>query len=227
MADFKKVELFRNVSLGLGLGLPVLFLAISLPISGVSYRLGNVCFPNKPSALATWFAWLLVFTGISWVTQVITILYCLWKFASNSLAGSSHSSNLSEGSNISTQDSSSKMGATSSPGRMKRVAWRRVRNILALQWRTIALSFIIVNLTVFFGMAFIDQTNAVSAAKRQRMGFPLNDSRFANCLIVNRGDKTPCLSGSTGLGLVESRAVSTLVLAPVSCLEHVQGGARY
>lgn len=218
MADFKKPELFRNISLGLGIGLPVLFLAISLPINGVSYRLGNVCFPNKPGATLTWFAWLLLFAGISWVIQVITIIYCLWKFASRSFAGPSHSSTPSESSNAPPVDVSDKAGIARSQGRKKRIAWRRVRNILALQWHTIALSFMIVNSTVFFGMAFIDQTSAVMAAKRQRMGFPLNDSRFANCLIVNKGDKTPCLSGSTGLGLVEPRAVATLVLAPVRVL---------
>lgn len=219
MVDFKQIDLFRNISLGIGIGLPVLFLATELPTSGVSYRVGNVCFPNHPSALRSWFLWLLIFAGISWVIQVVTIGYCLWKFASKCMAGSthaSHGSNISDVTNAPPIDTSTASGATRLQNRKKRVAWRRVRNILILQWRYIALSFIIVNLTIFFGMAFIDQANAISATKLQRVGFPLDGSRFANCLIMNKGDKTPCLNDPTGLGLSEPRAVAALVLGPVS-----------
>lgn len=258
MANFKRTALFATVSTIIGVGLPLIFLAISLPITGVSYRLGGVCVPSNPTALVTWFAWVLLFAAISWIIQIVTILYCLWKFASSSLAGETgHTSNVSQSSTIRSEDLANKEEAprpTSevigepiatpaanenlhtvttgerptpsisrsrlsrsdlSAGRKRRIAWRRVRSILILQWRTIVMSFIIVNLAVFFGQDFIQQTTAMLAATRSR-GAPQPDLEFAECLIVNKGNKTPCLHDFNGLGLSEAHAVATLVMAPVS-----------
>lgn len=246
MANFKRTRLFAIIATTLGVGLPLVFLAISLPITGVSYRLGGVCVPNGPTALITWFAWVLFFAGISWIVQVATILYCLWKFAASSIAGASgHTSNTSQSSTIRSEDMTEKAHegdaaptatqvqptspteadpgtstakkrlsrSSLTPKRKRRVAWRKIRNIVLLQWRTIILSFIIVNLCVFFGQAFMAQTFAALAMSGPR-GLPPNDLEFVKCLIANRGIKEPCLHFYNGL--TEPYAIATLVMAPVS-----------
>lgn len=221
MANFKRIELFRNIAIGCGTGIPLLFLAISLPITGVSYRLGNVCVPANPSALATWFAWLLIFASVSWIIQVVTILYCLWRFASSYVAGPTRASN-SKGSNTTTDSATEVSGTPEAPRkiilssrRRRRIAWRKVRSILLLQWRSIVMAFIVVNLTIYFGIVFIQQTAATQALTGGR-GLTKIDLLWVACLIANNGDKNSCLGTAPGLGLSESRAVGTLILASVS-----------
>ena len=224
MANFKRIELFRNIAIGCGIGIPLLFLAISLPITGVSYRLGNVCVPANPSALATWFAWLLIFASVSWIIQVVTILYCLWRFASSYVAGPTRASSKSSNTTESTAATVEATGTPEaprkiilSPRRRRRIAWRKVRNILLLQWRSIVMAFIVVNLTIYFGIVFIQQTAATQALAGGR-GLTKVDLLWVACLVANNGDKNACLSTAPGLGLSESRAVGTLVLASVSHL---------
>lgn len=221
MANFQRIDLFRNISIVLGVGLPILFLAISLPITGVSYRLGNVCVPNDPSALATWFAWLIIFAAISWIIQVATIVYCLWKFASSSLTGPSHGTSGSRASNttdtgVSTSDDpNAPQKKPLTPGRRNRIAWRKVRSVLALQWRSIVMAFIVVNLTIYFGIVYLQQA-ATTHSTPSSNATSTQDSAWIACLIANDGGKDECMKGAAGLGLSESRAIGTLVLGSVS-----------
>ena len=223
MADFQRIELFKNISIGLGVGLPILFLAISLPITGVSYSLGNVCIPANPSALPTWFAWIIIFAAISWIIQVVTIVYCLWRFASFSLAGPSHSTEASQNSIPSVSS-----GGTSqtpqlqqkplTPARRKRIAWRKVRSILVLQWRSIVMAFLVVNLTIYFALVFIQHTVANKAQFRTN-DVTGADLEWIACLMANDGDKQKCRHGGHGLGVSEGRVAGTLILASVSILQ--------
>ena len=220
MANFQRTDLFKNISIALGVGLPILFLAISLPITGVSYRLGNVCVPANLSALPTWFAWILIFASVSWITQVVTILYCLWRFASFSLAGPRRVLGTSQSSIPSiasgdTQDIPQHPQKSMTPRRRKRIAWRKARGILILQWRSIVMAFIVVNVTIYFGIVFIQQT----AANQARVHSPeviYADAVWFECLVKHDGDRDKCLHLGRGIGLKESRAVGTLILASVS-----------
>lgn len=216
MTRFRHPTAFRNVAIALGIGLPILFLAISLPISGVSYRLGNVCVPNQFSALATWFAWILIFAAISWVLQVVTILFCLWKFASSMVAGPTGKTTHMSKASVSTADSGHTWGGTSlTPAKQRRVAWRKVKRLLILQWRSIVLAFIVANLTVYFGIVFIQQ-NLTTKILPGTENLTNVDLTWFVCLMAHNGDKNACLAQASGLGLAEGRAIGTLVLASVS-----------
>ena len=219
MANFERVELFKRISVVLGVGLPILFLAISLPMTGVSYRLGNVCVPNDPSALATWFAWLITFAAISWIIQVVTIVYCMWKFARSSLAGPNHGTSASRASDTTEMTTSEFVQPPEkkvlTPARRRRIAWRKIRNVMVLQWRSIVMAFTVVNLTIYFSIVYVQQ----AATTRSSFGtadISAPDFLWIACLMANGGNKNECLHGATGLGLSESRAIGTLVLASVS-----------
>lgn len=218
MTKFRHPITFRNIAIALGVGLPLLFLAISLPIAGVSYRLGNVCVPNRFSALPTWFAWILIFAAASWIIQVVTILYCLWRFASTMVAAgpTGKTTGHASKSSVSTADSGlTKGGSAVTPARRRRGAWRKVKRLLMLQWRSIVLAFIVANLTVHFGIVFIQQ-NLTTKILPGTENLTNVDLTWFVCLMAHNGDKNACLSQASGLGLAEGRALGTLVLAPVS-----------
>ena len=101
------------------------------------------------------------------------------------------------------------------PGRRKRVAWRKVKSILALQWRSIVMAFIVANLTIYFGIVFIQHT-AANKAKEHAPPIAAADAEWFVCLMTHRGDKDKCKDIGSGIGLSESRAIGTLILASVS-----------
>lgn len=177
-----------------------------MPITGVSYRLGNVCLPNSQSAFATWFVWLITFSGLSVVILVTTIVYSVWRFSLSAFAGGI------DGSARGTTESSDSKPAIHWS---KRVEWVRIKRVLTLQWRTIVLAFIVLNESIYFGIAFVQQTAAATAAAKKLS--PV-DEAWAVCLTVTNGDKNKCLAESTGLGLSEARAIATLLLASVSAI---------
>ncbi|KAK5126446.1 hypothetical protein LTR85_010682 [Meristemomyces frigidus] len=211
--DFKRTDIFKWVSLALGVGLPALFLAVEMPVTGVSYRLGNVCIPNGQAAFVTWFVWLLAFAASSAIILIGTIIYCLWKFALSALAGgymSTHRSTKSVDSAVSGEAEPGQQPSRRAIRRRKRVEWARIERVLYLQWRTILLAFIVVNETIFFALVFVQQTGAAQAAAQ---GITPPDQIWAACLIGNQGDKNACLNESSGLGLSEPRVIATLLLA--------------
>ncbi|KAK4542422.1 hypothetical protein LTR36_006879 [Oleoguttula mirabilis] len=211
--DFKRTDIFKWVSLALGVGLPALFLAVEMPVTGVSYRLGDVCIPNGRAAFVTWFVWLLAFATLSAIILIATIIYCLWKYALSALAGShvnTHRSTKSVDSAVSGEAEPGQQPSRRAIRRRKRVEWARIKRVLYLQWRTILLAFIVVNETIFFALIFVQQTAAAEAAAR---GITEADAAWAACLVSTQGDKNACLDLSTGLGLSEPRVIATLLLA--------------
>lgn len=177
--------------------------------------------PSNATALPTWFAWILIFASVSWIIQVFTILFCLWRFASFTLAGPSHGTGTSQSSIPTVASGASDPPQTPqksmTPGRRKRIAWRKVKSILALQWRSIVMAFIVVNLTIYFGIVFIQHV-AANEAQAHSPRITSTDLEWFSCLTAHHGDKDKCLYGAPGLGLSESRAIGTLILASVSSI---------
>lgn len=224
--DFQHNTIFKWISIVLGAGLPALFLAIEMPITGVAYRLGNVCIPNSNKAFQTWFAWLLVFGTLGSLIQVATILFCVWKYALSALlggrGGGPTTTNMSvtsthTGTGTGTSETTPAKVNTKSPvsaRRRTRVEWRRVQKVLALQWRSMLLAFILVNETIYFGIVFVQQTGAAEALSHGSLSS--EDLAWSECLITTGGNKAACLPLSNGLGLSEPRVIATLLLASVS-----------
>ncbi|KAK3069860.1 hypothetical protein LTR53_011470 [Teratosphaeriaceae sp. CCFEE 6253] len=217
--DFKRTTLFKYISLSLGIGLPLLFMALTIGINGVTYRLYNVCMPNGARAFLTWFVWLLLFSSLSTVILILTILYCLWKFALSAFAGGAMGGFNPKPKNGTSTSTSSTGTGEPAPGkkptpramrRKKRVEWARIQRVLYLQWRTILLAFVVLNETVFFGLVFVQQTAAIEQSSH---GITPSDLAWGLCLIQTGGDKNACIGLSSGLGLSEPRVIATLQLA--------------
>ncbi|KAK0288862.1 hypothetical protein LTR35_003261 [Friedmanniomyces endolithicus] len=213
----------------LGWGLPALFLAISLPITGVSYQVGTTCFPNQRSAFLTWFGWLLAFACLAALLQFVTTGFCLWLYLRHFLHLSNGSSGESADSssrpetalvplntssppqNPSIPPASHRAAATSTPYLSKRLAYHRVRSLLLLQWRSIALSLFVILSTIYFGVVFAATTRAVQADSTPSKTAAIEI--WAACLVVNHGAKGECLQYARGFVLGEGVVLATFYMS--------------
>lgn len=212
-------KLLSKLSLVFGLGFPTLFLFISLQTAGVSYRKGNICTPNHPAAISAWFVWLIIFAAVSWIIQIGAISAALVVVVRKRLAGTSQE----------PPSSATSTTAVISSEQRRRKLWRTGQRLLVAQWRSLLTAFIIVNVTIYFSMVFLEDVTAAQGpiVTDEVM---MRNSAWIECLIASTGNKTDCLDLTSGFGLSESRTVGTFFLASVSafhvcCLvlvDHVQ-----
>lgn len=190
---------FGLVAVVTGITLPVVCVIVSMSISGVSYRIGNVCVPNHPSALVTWFGWLLALAIINCVVQIGVMAYSLWVCI--------QSRHVPEAAlHGSTQMLANYDGT--------RTARQKVRSALSLHWRAVATALVTVNLTVYFGIVFIQQS-AIFPLSAMREGSTGETTAWFECLGRSSDDRLECWKRPTGLGLSETRATGALILAAV------------
>ena len=194
-------------SLIAGWGLPGLFLAITLPLTGVSYRFGDTCHINHAKALQDYWGPLLAFAAVSTILQFATFGYCI-KVYIKSLFNDDSVTQASSG--LPTHSSQSGSIKTVTAGQ----AYRRVKKVIGLQWRGTAIVLIIVINVVFLSIVFVQMDNTVVAALQS-----LDKAEpWLLCLVINGGDKTACLDEVKRAGLVarEGTVMAALVLLSVS-----------
>lgn len=167
-----------------GWGIPVIGVIIAFILSGVSFRFGPTCHINHKNSLADLWIPLLVFASLTIVIQFATFGYCIKVYLA-SLADNSAST---EGSGMPSYTNSIR---TMTP----KQAYRRVRRVIALQWRGIAIVLIIVADVIFFSVIFVFQDNTVEAVKEdQSLAWD-----WATCVVKNGGDKVACLDEANEL----------------------------
>ena len=161
-----------------GWGIPILGIILAIVFSGVSFRFGSTCHINHKNSLADLWIPLLVFAGLTIIIQFATFGYCIKVYLA-SLADNSAST---EGSGLPSYTNSIR---TMTP----KQAYRRVRRVIELQWRGIAIVLIIVTDVVFFSIVFVFQDKTVEAV--------MHDQTLARdwiiCLAMKGGDKNACL----------------------------------
>lgn len=185
-------------ALATGWGVPAIGLTVALVFSGVSFRFGDTCHINHRNSLATLWIPLLAFAGITVIVQFATFGYCIKVYLA-SLADDSTTTNSSG-----LQSYNNSVRATVSP----RQALRRVRRVLELQWRGIAIVLLIIADVVFFSIVFVFMDNMeVNIAKN-----PLKAENWLECLVVTGGDKNKCLSYASSLITNEATVMSVLIL---------------
>ncbi|KAK4153401.1 hypothetical protein C8A00DRAFT_43693 [Chaetomidium leptoderma] len=169
---------FMWFSQAVGWGIPAVGVTIAMLLSGVSFRFGQTCHINHKNSLADLWIPLLVFAGLTIIIQFSTFGYCIKVYLA-SLADNSAST---EGSGMPSYTNSIR---TMTP----KQAYRRVRRVIALQWRGIAIVLIIIADVIFFSIIFVFQDTTVEAVKHdQSIATP-----WVVCLALNGGDKVPCL----------------------------------
>ncbi|KAK5663656.1 hypothetical protein OQA88_4087 [Cercophora sp. LCS_1] len=175
---------FMWFSQAFGWGIPILGVVFAIVFSGVSFRFGSTCHINHKNSLADLWIPLLVFAGLTIIIQFATFGYCIKVYLA-SLADNSAST---EGSGLPSYTNSIR---TMTP----KQAYRRVRRVIELQWRGIAIVLIIVTDVIFFSIVFVFQDNTVESVKRDQS----IAGEWVACLFLNKGDKKACLDKASVL----------------------------
>ena len=208
--DIKHTQNYVWASHLIGWGVPGIFLAISLPVTGVSYRLGTTCIPNQHYSFVTWFGWLIAFACLAALLQFGTTGFCLFLYARHFWQNGSRET---EAYDVSTAGLAAEGQRRPSIRLGKRLAWRRVQKVLFLQWRSIVLSIFVIIETVFFGAVYVAAARAVDATRRPTKRPDV--LRYLVCLIVNEGDKDACLPYTKSLGLRERTVIASFYMSAV------------
>lgn len=192
---------FMWFSHAVGWGLPALGIVLALTLSGVSFRFGATCHINHENSLADLWIPLLVFAGLTIIIQFATFGYCIKVYLA-SLADN----------NATTENSAGLPSYTTSIRTMTpRQAYRRVRRVIQLQWRGIAIVLIIIADVVFFAIVFVFQDNTIEKIKTN----PETAMPWIRCLLANRGDKNQCLYKTDSLVTNMATVGAVLVLLAV------------
>lgn len=187
-----------------GWGIPLIGLTLALVFSGVSFRFGDTCHINHQNSLADFWIPLLVFAALTLIIQFATFGYCIKVYLAS----------LSDGS---TTTGSSGLPSYAASGRATvtpRQAYRRVRRVLELQWRGIAIVLLIVGDVIFFSVVFV----FLDDIETNLLKDPAKAATWLACLIENVGDKDQCLSLAAPLVVNEATVMAVLILLSVSNL---------
>lgn len=184
------------------MGIPLLGITLALVFSGVSFRFGATCHINHPNSLALLWIPLLVFAAATVVITFATFGYCVKVYLASL---SDNSDSTTEGSGLPTYNKSLRV---MSP----RQAYRRVRRVVALQWRGIAIVLIIIADVIFFSIVFVFQDHIVLSVTRD----PEVARTWIECLIGFAGDKNQCLDQAKSMVVNEATVSAVLLLLAVS-----------
>ncbi|KAG8421200.1 hypothetical protein J3458_003097 [Metarhizium acridum] len=180
-----------------GWGIPLLGITLALVFSGVSFRFGPMCHLNHKNSLADVWIPLLIFAGATVIITFATFGYCVKVY----LASLYDNSASTEGSSLPAYTSSVR---TVSP----RQAYRRVKRVIALQWRGIAIVLIIIADVIFFSVIFVFQDNVVQSVTND----PSVAKDWVTCLIGTGGDKNQCLKYAGSIIVNEATVTAVLLL---------------
>lgn len=189
-----------------GWGVPIIGVALALVFSGVSFRFGPTCHINHENSLADFWIPLLIFAGATVILTFATFGYCVKVY----LAALGDNSASTEGSNLPTYTTTTSNSKNISP----RQAYRRVRRVIALQWRGIAIVLIIIADVIFFSVVYVFQDTAVQSVRDD----PSIGTPWAMCLMGAAGDKDQCLEEARPFVINEATTFAVLLLLAVSHL---------
>ncbi|KAL2757166.1 hypothetical protein ACRALDRAFT_1062782 [Sodiomyces alcalophilus JCM 7366] len=180
-----------------GWGLPAIAIVASFVFSGVSFRFGATCHINHENSLAAFWIPILIIAGLAAVLQFTTFGYCikvyLASLADNNTAGSS-------------------LPSTAGVSLTPRQAYRRIRRVIALQWRGITIVVIIIADVIFFSIVFVFQDVTTHAVRKD----PSIAADWTVCLVQAQGDKNECLEEAGVLVVNKATILAVLLLLAIN-----------
>ncbi|KIV90516.1 hypothetical protein PV10_07813 [Exophiala mesophila] len=187
---------FFYAALAFGWLVPAAGLTVTLALTGVSYRFGNVCHINHKYALQDFWGPLLAFAALALVLQFITIGYCIQVYIRSLLDDKT------------TTNTSSQAPTYSGSVRTlsARQAYRRVKRVVQLQWRGATIVLVIIGEVVFFAVVFVSMDNSTQVNPDMLR----RAESWLQCLVATQGGRDQCLQYTRDL--VESEAVVLAVL---------------
>ncbi|KAK7900867.1 hypothetical protein LTR67_003152 [Exophiala xenobiotica] len=189
-------------ALAFGWVIPAIGLALTLSLTGVSFRFGNVCHINHKDALQDFWGPLLAFAALALVLQFITIGYCIQVYVRSLLDDKT-----------STETSSQAPTYSGSVRTLSaRQAFRRVKRVIELQWRGASLVVVMIAEVVFFSVVFVSMDNSSQVDEELiRKAGP-----WIDCLVKTKGDKNRCLPFAKDLVKSEGVVIAVLIILGLS-----------
>lgn len=181
-----------------GFGIPAIGITVMLIFTGVSYRFGDICHINIHHGQQDYWYPIIAFAAAALIVQLATIIYCMHIYL-RSLFDKSASA---------TENSSGLPSYTSS---MRAVtagqAYRRVKRVLQLQWRGVALVVIIIANVIFFAVVFIKLDREVEPNATNMK----HAEKWLMCLALGQS-KESCRKYAAGLGPNEATLLAMVYL---------------
>ena len=193
-------------SLAAGWLIPALSLGLSLGLSGVSYRFGNICHINHKRSLGTFWVPILVFTGSAAILQFITFGYCVRVYVRSLM-----DPNTTSGASSNAPSALPSFQGSSIKTMSARATYRRVKKVIALQWRGIMVVIVLLISVVYFATVFITLDEKTSNEAENFSSI----EPWLLCLVTNNGDKNKCLNLAGALILNEPTVLTVLYLLSV------------
>lgn len=191
---------------GLGWSVAATFFTITITITGVSFRFGDVCHVNAAHSMQDFWGPLLAIAGGAMLIQIATFGYCIKVYFQNAFSDDK----------TETQSSVGLPSYTNSVRTLSaRAVYRRVRKVLWLQWRGITIVVFILVDVIFFSVVFI-WLNALTSQAAENVD-KLNP--FILCLINNYAQPDPkpdpCFVLGQDLVVDDSTIIAVLMMLSV------------
>ncbi|PYH62605.1 protein gprM [Aspergillus niger CBS 101883] len=188
---------FMWTALILGWGIPAVGLTEMLILTGVSYRFGTVCHINVHDSNKDYWAPVVAFGGASLFLQFATLVYCIYVYVKSLY-------------DEETSTTSSGLPSYSASVRTvtARQAYRRIRRVLQLQWRGVALVLVILTNVIFFAVVFIKMDNHLtSTVANMKLATP-----WLTCLVETQGNIQKCASEAEAIVPNKATLLAVLIL---------------
>ncbi|GAB7347449.1 hypothetical protein MBLNU459_g4365t1 [Dothideomycetes sp. NU459] len=202
---------FFYFSQAVGWGVPAALFTATITVTGVSFRFGGACHVNHDNSMALFWGWLLAFSAASVVLQLSTFGYCIRVYLKSLWANdqdvSTHSSN--------PNNEHLPSYTTSIRTQTARAIYRRVKSVLALQWRGILIVTICLVDVIFFAVVFVYLDDVENSLLHD---FARAES-WVLCLVSTGGDKDQCLSLGQKWLVPESTVAAVLVMLSLISIE--------
>ncbi|OAL67805.1 hypothetical protein A7C99_0936 [Trichophyton rubrum] len=191
-------------SLAVGWAIPPMGITIGLVLTGVSYRFGTICHINHDHSIADFWGPILSISGASMLVHLITLLYCMQVYIRSVFEEKPP-----------TNTSSAFPSYTGSVTTLTyRATFKRVKHVIKMQWRGIAVVLVVMTYAIFFTLVFISLDRSVEKT-------PENIDRahpWLVCIVLTNGNVKKCLPESQmSLGGPSEGLVLTVLLLLPCC----------
>jgi hypothetical protein len=195
----------------LGIFLPAGLITAVLVKTGASYRTGQTCLTNHENSIATFWVWLVAFSGMAFILSIVTIVYCVWIYI--------RSTRRQHGADAANRNGMVENGGAVGGGTPMAITtlqhWRKIQQLVSLQWRNIVVSILVVFETIYFVTVFWAQDIKLGNVSTKANDMQAS-KKWSACLVLTAGDKDACLQYANGLMVPRTTILASLILASVS-----------
>lgn len=180
-------------------------------VTGVSNRFGTSCLINHKYALGDYWGPLLTLAALSTILQFSTFGYCIKVYIRSLLDDSTSLDNVP---GLPTYNSSVRTVTA-------KQAYRRIKKVVALQWRGILIVLIIVLDVTFLSIIFVSMDNNIQKVRKDYS----KAEPWLLCLVTHYGDKNACLDQVGDLAQDEASVMAVLILLSVFLFRQAYRGS--